>query len=408
MEFSSIYLSRILGNKIYNEQKEVIGILKDLAVITEPVNPKVLTAQVKTKEGIKFLNWSYFSVSEQKGQFVLSCSKIEETQLNNLMLLKRYVLDKQIIDVNGRKVVRVNDVRLVFVNSDLVVAAVDIGAEGLLRRLALAKPAKFLGFKIPSKLMLWTDVATTFTNTDIILSKTYDKLSVLHPSDLADIIEDFDANTGMIIFSGFDNSTAADVLEELEEDVQMHVLNHLPIDKAADILEEMPADEVADILDGMENSKVEELLNYMERDASHEVRGLLQYDDNLVGSLMTKDFIMYSKDFTVKQALDNIKEINPPEDMCYYIYVVGDDAKLLGAIALINIFTSDSNLTLERIMNRNHLYMFDKDEVDDLIKDICKYSLLAVPIVNDKKHLIGQVVISDVLYELMKHQKRIG
>ena len=231
---------------------------------------------------------------------------------------------------------------------------------------------------------------------------------MLHPSDLADIIEDFDANTGMIIFSGFDNSTAADVLEELEEDVQMHVLNHLPLDKAADILEEMPADEVADILDGMENSKVEELLNYMERDASHEVRGLLQYDDNLVGSLMTKDFIMYSKDFTVKQALDNIKEINPPEDMCYYIYVVSDDSKLLGAIALINIFTSDPNLTLERIMNKNHLYMFDKDDIDDLIKDICKYSLLAIPIVNDKKHLIGQVVISDVLYELMKHQKRIG
>lgn len=408
MDFYSIYLSRILANKIYNEKKQVIGTLNDLAVNTESVNPKVLAAQIKTKDGIKFLVWSHFSVSEEKGQFILSCNKIEETQLNNLMLLKRYVLDKQIIDVNGRKVVRVNDVRLVFMTTDLVVAAVDIGAEGLLRRLALAKPAKFLGFKIPSKLMLWTDVATTFTNKDIILSKTYDKLSVLHPSDLADIIEDFDTNTGMIIFSSFDNSKAADVLEELDEDVQIHLLNHLPADKAADILEEMPADEVADILDGMKDSKVEELLNNMERDASHEVRGLLQYDDNLVGSLMTKDFIMYSKDLTVKQTLINIKELNPPEDICYYIYVVGDDKKLLGAISLINIFTSESNLTLERLMNKTHLYMFDNDEVDDLVKDICKYSLMAVPIVNDKKHLIGQVVISDVLYELMKHQKRIG
>ena len=224
MQFSSVYLSRILGNKIYTPNKEVIGTLKDLAVDINFKNPKVTIAVIKTKEGIKFIDIDNINISKEKEQYDLICNKVQDKDLGNCMLLKKYVLDKQIIDVNGRKVVRANDVRLVILSSGMFIAAVDIGMEGILRRIGIAKPLKRLGLKVSSKLMLWDDVQTAFASKDILLSKTYNKLHTLHPSDLADIIEDFDANTGAIIFSSLDNAKAADVLEELEEDVQVSLL----------------------------------------------------------------------------------------------------------------------------------------------------------------------------------------
>ncbi|WP_243124488.1 PRC-barrel domain-containing protein [Clostridium sp. AWRP] len=190
MQFTSVYLSRILGNKIYTNSKEVIGTLKDVAVDVNFQNPKVTIAVVKTKEGVKFIYFDNISVSKEKGQYVLMCSEVQDKDLGDYMLLKKYVLDKQIVDVNGRKVVRANDVRLVIVPSGMFIAAVDIGMDGLLRRIGIAKPLKRLGFKISSKLMLWDDIQTAFTSKDILLSKSYNKLSTLHPSELADVIDE--------------------------------------------------------------------------------------------------------------------------------------------------------------------------------------------------------------------------
>ncbi|MDV3428910.1 MAG: PRC-barrel domain-containing protein [Bacillota bacterium] len=265
MQFVSVYLSRILGKKIYTADKETVGILKDLAVDINFKNPKVTVAVIKTKEGIKYIDFDNINIYSEKGQYVLVCNKIQDKNIGSFMLLKKYVLDKQIIDVNGRKVVRANDIRLVILSSGMYIAAVDIGMEGLLRRVGIAKSLKRLRFKVPGRLILWHDVQTSFTSKDILLSKTYNKLYTLHPSDLADIIEDFDVKTGAIIFSSLDNAKAADVLEELEDDVQASLIRTLPAYKAADILEEMPADEAANVLDGLDENIAEELLNNMEK-----------------------------------------------------------------------------------------------------------------------------------------------
>src|SRR5471030_207616 len=127
MQFSSVYLSRILDKKIYTANKELIGTLKDLAVDVNFKNPKVTIAVVKTKEGIKFIDFTDIIVSKEKKQYILICNEVQDKDLGNCLLLKKYVLDKQIIDVNGRKVVRANDVRLVILSSGMFIAAVDIG-----------------------------------------------------------------------------------------------------------------------------------------------------------------------------------------------------------------------------------------------------------------------------------------
>lgn len=405
MKLMSVYLSRIVGKKIYTADDKVYGKLIDLGVDMESKNPKVITARVKTSDGTKVISWANIKMTKNKGQYNIYCEKIEEIERDYLLYIKKYVLDKQIIDVNGRKVVRVNDIRMVLLGSGLFIAAVDIGLEGLLRRLNLAKPLKHLGINLPSKLMLWNDVETVVTTKNISVSKSYNKLSTLHPSDLADIIEDFDTNTGMIIFSSLDNSKAADVLEELEDRAQVDIIKNLSADKAADILEEMPADEVADILDSLEENQAEELLNNMEKEASDEVRELMEYDDELVGSFMSSDFLSYIKTSTVLDVIKDIKQVKPEDEELHCIYVTNDANKLVGTVTMRDLIISNPEQKLEEIMNKRFIFMYDTDRIDDLFREISKYNLVIMPVVDKDMIPAGNVIITDILEELLKRKR---
>jgi len=406
---NNFYLSRILGNKVYTHDMKVMGKLIDLGVINELKSPHVTTAKVKTNSGIKDYNFKHFSITKQKGQYLLVCNKIEEYTSTNTLFLRKHILDQQIIDVNGRKVVRVNDISLSYLEKGAYVVAVDIGIDGLLRRIGIAKPLKILGLKVPAKLMLWNDVEAVVTsNENIVLSKTYDSLSILHPSDLADIIEDFDSKTGLTIFSSLDNATAADVLEQMEEDAQVSFIESLSTDKAADVLEEMPADEAADILDGMEKQKVEELLNNMEKEASDEIRELLGYDSKVVGSLMSTDYVAFKNNETINEVIENLRILKPEEDELFRIYVVDKNNKLIGALSLRDVIISEPTSKIGDIMNKEFKSMFDTDSINDLIKNVSKYNLVAIPVTDHEMKLLGNVIINDIIYELLKNKRKIG
>lgn len=408
MEMNSFYLSRVLGRKVYTKDGSFFGKIKDLGVTNKIKNPKIEAIRVKTANDIVDLKWKEVFVKKQDGQYAIVCNEIENLDLKDVMFLAEHVLDKQIIDVNGRKVVRVNDIRLLDFGTSVFVVAADIGTEGILRRIGIAKPIVKLGFKVSSKLILWNDVEAIFrSNENIMLSKTYNKLSILYPSDLADIIEDFDENTGMMIFSSLDNAKAADVLEEMEEDKQLTFIRSMSTDKAADILEEMPADEAADILDGLSEFKAEELLNNMEKEASEEVRGLLEYDNDEVGSLMSTEFVSLEYNLTVGEAMGILRERKPNEDEMYYIYVVNKDNELKGTISLRDMIVADPRADLGSIMHTEFPHICDKDDMHDLVKMISKYNVMAIPVLDKENTLLGNVIINDVLYEILRKNKRI-
>ncbi|WP_298836877.1 magnesium transporter MgtE N-terminal domain-containing protein [Clostridium sp.] len=405
---NNFYLSRILGNKVYTTDMKVVGKLNDLGVVNELKSPHVITAKVKTNSGIKDYNFKNFSITKQKGQYVIVCNKIEEYTSSNTLFLRKHILDQQIIDVNGRKVVRVNDISLSYLEKGAFVVAVDIGIDGLLRRIGIAKPLKMIGLKVPSRLMLWNDVEAIITsNENIVLSKTYDSLSILHPSDLADIIEDFDAKTGLTIFSSLDNATAADVLEQMEEDSQVSFIESLSADKAADVLENMPADEAADILDDMEKEKVEELLNSMEKEAAGEIRELLEYDSKAVGSLMSTDFVSFKNNKTINYAIETLRKLKPEEDEILNLYVVDKNNKLIGTLSLRDLIISDPTSKIGEIMNKKFQSMFDTDNINDLIKNVSKYNLVAIPVTDHEMKLLGNVIINDIIYELLKNKRKL-
>jgi Mg/Co/Ni transporter MgtE len=240
---------------------------------------------------------------------------------------------------------------------------------------------------------------------NIKLSKSYAKLQTLHPSDLADILEDLGKKSSMTVFSALDEEKAADVLEELEAHAQIHILENLPLEKAADVLDKMPADEVADILDELEKEKAEMLLDEMEAETSQEVRELLEYDNDTVGSIMTTDFISFSATTTIDNILKQLRSMKPEDDELYNLFVTVPKEKLIGSFTLRDLVVADPKLTVSEIMKSEPVKLFDDQDIEDIAEIVSKYNLLAVPVINKDYQLQGMVVIDDVVEDLISERR---
>ena len=185
--------------------------------------------------------------------------------------------------------------------------------------------------------------AVDFSNLNIKLSKSYSKLQTLHPSDLADIIEELGKKSSADVFSALDEEQAADVMEELETDAQLHLIESLPVEKVADVLEKMPADEVADILDELEDEKAELLLNEMESDSSEEVRELLEYPHNTVGSIMFTDVLSFKQNDTVEDVIRELRNRKPEASELYNLFVTNEHEELIAAFSLRDLVVAEPN-----------------------------------------------------------------
>ena len=417
---STFYLSRVIGQRVVDENGKNVGIVTDILVDSDDARsavaadrPIVIGIGLKFEKTCKFYSFEHFQVNKLGGKIEIICSKLEEItddRINNGLLLAETILDKQIVDLNGRKLVRVNDVRLVTVADGTYAIAVDIGVEGLLRRIGIAKPVKHLlqlfRVTIPSKFILWVDVqAIDYSNLNIKLSKSYAKLNTLHPSDLADIIEDLGQQTRTQVFTSLDEETAADVFEELDIHAQLHIIDNMSVDKVADMFEKMPADEVADILDELEDDKVELLLKEMETESSQEVRDLLEYPDNSVGSIMTTDVLAFSPDKTVEEVMVELRAKKPESAELYQLFVTNENDELLATFGLRELVISEPNVKLSQIMEDDPIFLFDMQKVNDIAEIIEKYNLLAVPVVNAENQLQGMVVIDDVVEDLVGERR---
>ncbi|MEI8202540.1 MAG: CBS domain-containing protein [Bacteroidota bacterium] len=412
--FTTFYLSRIIGKKAYDAEGKYIGIIKDLLVDNDTLShtferPLVNGIKILYKKQIYYYSFEGFRVEKNNRKFRINCNKpldlSAEHKHNNLYLVEN-VLDKQIVDLNGRKLVRVNDVRLVSVANGTYAIAVDIGIEGLLRRIGISLPIKWvlsaIRVNLPAKFILWEDVeAIDFSNLNIKLSKTYSKLQTLHPSDLADIIEDMGKKAGTEVFSSLDEEKAADVLEELEVEKQVQIIESLSIEKAADVLDKMPADEVADILDELEAEKVELLLNEMEKDTSQEVRELLVYPDRVVGSIMSTEVLSFRESASVEDVYKVLRAEKPEAETLYNLFVTNEKEELVATFSLRDLVISTPETIINQIMKPAPVHLHDYQEIDEIAEYISKYNMLAIPVIDKDDVLQGMVVIDDVIDDLM-------
>jgi magnesium transporter len=405
----TFYLSSVIRQNIYSTPDNSIGILLDLIVDINSPRPKVVAANVLSNDVVRCLDLTKHRMITVKDKVRFQITSIRDFDPSSIqgLYLVRHLQDKQVVDISGRKVVKVNDLRLANVNSGTFLIAVDVGLEGMLRQIGLDRLMgffyKLVNKTLPSELILWDEVeAINYDDMGIQLSKPYQKLSKLHPSDLADILEDLDGKALLDVFSSLDEEQAADVLEEMEPEAQRNVLENMPLDKAADVLEKMPSDEVADILDELESARAEELLGEMESEASDEVRELMEYPDNQVGSLMSTDFVALHELMTVEETFTELRRLKPEANTIYSLYVLDKSERLVATISLRDLVLADTKTQLIEIMNHQIIYVFDDDNINILSEIISKYNLSAVSVVDHDMTMLGMVIIDDVVFNLLR------
>jgi len=370
--------------------------------------PRVTGLCIKRKGG-DIVNYKFdvLDIYEQDNKKLhISCKNITEYHEENIIYLSKRLLDKQIVDINGRKVVRVNDLKLAELNGAFKVIAVDIGFTGLLRRLGVEGIALGISriFKgtFQDKLITWDNVEPLKLDTDrLTLSVPYKKLSKLHPADIADILESLDVKYRNEVFQALDDETAANTLEEIDPEIQADILESLNEDRASNILDNMDNDEIADILDDMEKDRVEKLLDHMEKEDADEIRTLMDYEDTSVGSIMNTEFVSFSPGLTVEETINELRQLQPSSDITYYLYVVDGLRRLMGIVSLRDLIVSRPDIKLFEIMRSEVRSIKDTDTLDEATEMVTKYDLLAVPVVNDRNVLVGMAILGDIVDEVL-------
>ncbi len=410
---NNLFFSKILHKDIHNMDDSVIGNLNDVLIDSRGIKPTLTAIEVKSGKRLFYINCESLEIYKTNSNaFLLKLGSQQITFTSppeNAIFLAKDILDRQIIDINGRKVERVNDIRIGLINQNWTVIAADIGLRGLIRRLGL----EYLGITLTNlfrtefhnKLVVWDEVQPLISNRDNLqLTQPYTKLTTLHAADIADIIEDLDREAQIDVFKSLDTEQAADVLEEVESDVQISLLEQLPIEQAADVLELMPQDEVADILEEVTDQTAEKLLIEMEEHISEEIRELMEYDDRTVGSLMMTDMMSFDKDDNVKSVLTQLRHERPEEDITNFVYVT-DDKRLVGVISLIDLIHAKSNRVLRSLMKTDLVILKDTDKIEEAMEQMQKYNLMILPVIDENEELIGIVSLMDIVYEYIRLKK---
>src|SRR5215210_2094760 len=324
-----LYLSQVIGRPVRDRQGEPIGKVADLIVVIGDRYPPVTGLVVSTDRRRRiFLPWSDVAAFEENGATLgaqtIDIGKFQ--QRPSELLLFADLQDKQIVDIDGRKVVRVNDLRLDEMDGRLRLVAVDVGAAGLVRRLGMDGPyrvlARNLGRKVPERYIDWEDVdPLESTIASIRLRVPHRGLHELHPADLASIIDDLAPRDRAGVLAALDDEAVADVMEEMEPDTQVEVLEDLEPERAADILEEMSPDDAADLIADLSDAARAEILPLMEQEEAAEVRELLGYPEDSAGGIMTTEFIAVPRTLTATQTIERLRELEPDAETIYYIYV---------------------------------------------------------------------------------------
>jgi len=406
-KLSSFFLCRVLYKKVYDEYGDYIGKLWDMYVTTEDGHPRTIGYKVK-KDGEMF-NFEFRNISfceEDNKVFIKVRDAKEIIPRTYSYLLSKHLLDKQIVDINGKKMVRVNDLRMAEMSGELRVIAVDTGVIALARRLGIEKFArdmyKLMNRKPSDSLIIWDNVESLeMVNDNLKLAVPYQKLSKLHPADLADILEDMDSIYRNKVFESLEQNLAADTLEEIDPEIQADILEGISQTKAVEVLDSMPNDEIADILDEVDEETAEQILMNMEKEDADEVRELMNYEDEAVGSIMNTDFIAFNVNITSGETIELLRELKPDDEVAYYIYIMDEEEKLQGVVSLRNLVISTPDSKLKDIMDPGVIKIRDNELIDEAIELAVKYDLLSLPVVDSEEKLCGIVIMSDIIDEVL-------
>jgi len=400
------YLSRILGKPVWDAQGQRLGRCVDVLVAEVDTGfPTVRALALRNGKEPHLI--AAEAIAWLTPSIILNVSSPPAYEpRGDELWLARQVLDRQIVDTEGRRLVRVNDLQIARVctnGTHYHLAGADVGTSGLLRRLGIEVVAEKL-FKIlrrePARAIIpWRDVAPLQAEEPIRLRVSRDKISELHPADIADIIAELDRPMGQALLQTMDTETIADTMEEFEPQLQVSIVHTLSPEQAADVLEEMGPDEAADLLADLHPDKRAQLIDLMEDEDATDVEKLLTYPENTAGGIMTTEFATMPAGLNVGEALDYLRRSRDAleDEALFYIYVVDAAQKLQGVVSLRDLVLAKPEVPIQAIMEPDIITIDPLRPQNDVARLVAKYNLLAVPVVDEQQVLHGIVTVDDAI-----------
>jgi magnesium transporter len=409
---STLPLSELLGATVYGPSGDATGKVREVTLAPETDRSRIASLIVKTKTGDRVLPFSAVSTIDPN----IHASSIPSewpaaSGSEGLFLLERDLLDQQVIDVHGRKVVRVNDVELQLERTSeagrpravLRVQGVDIGARGALRRLlrGLAPRAALdrVLQKIPPRTIPWSfvDLIETDPARRIKLKISHEGLSKLHPADIADIVEDLAPAEREAVFQTLDEEVAAETLEEVDPKVQKSIVESLDSERAADIVEEMDPDAAADLLADLPEERTEQILVEMEPEASQEMVELLEHREETAAGRMTTEFLALPVTATVENAIGVMREFEGGVESVNTIYLVDSHGTLSGAVPLVNLVLAQPNTPLLSLLQEPLVSAHEETSENEVAELFDKYNLITLPVIDKDNRLVGVITSDDII-----------
>jgi len=397
--FAEAYVSNLTRMSVVGRDGGLVGRLQDVAVRpgeTFPLVTKVLVRRRGQREPL-VLPWETVrSVSAEA--VTLQPTALEEGEV----LLVAFVLDKQIVDVEGRRVVKVNDLKLGLVAGQVRLVAADVGTRGLLRRLNLEGLALRLwgwaGRRPHERLISWEHVHSLDpASQQLHLDLERTKLRRLNPADLADILAELSAPERAAVVSSLDDETAAAAVGEMEPALQRSVLESVGNEKAADILEEMNPDDAADVVGDMPREQASRLLGLMQPEEAADVKEVLQYPDESAGGLMTPQFVSVPAGMSAQEAIGYLRKAGQDAETIYYCYVLDPQQRLVGVFSLRELIVAPPTRAIDEIMARDVVAVTPQTSLEETAGLIARYNLLAIPVVDEERRLLGIVTVDDAI-----------
>jgi CBS domain-containing protein len=421
-----LFLTSLLDRPVVGKTGELIGRLEDLIVrMGDDRYPPIAGLVVRDARRRFFVPSSHLFYFDGGTQLSSSTVDLQPfARRDGEVLLRKDVLDHQLIDITGRRIVRVNDVQLAAVEGAYRVVGADISPQALARRLGpRALAARIVGRQVID----WEDVQYLASAAPVQLKVSYDRLSELHPVDLARIVDALSYRESAEIVAALDDETAAETLEEVSDERLADLLERMDQERAADILEEMTPGAAADALEDLGDELAEQLLARMEPEEAADVAALLAYDEDSAGRIMTTDFVRVPERATVGDALATIRALDEAPDPLLAVYV-GSEAEpadsaeatdsagarpaalddedgppfyLRGIVRLRNLILAEPQAPLLDVMDADVPTVHPDDSARDAARVLAEYNLLAVPVLDDARRMIGIVTVDDALAVLL-------
>ncbi|MBI2521941.1 MAG: magnesium transporter [Bdellovibrio sp.] len=442
----NIHFSSLIGVKIFSNEEMLVGKVTDLFVDFEEMYPPILAVQFKKNDQYFYVHWSdivQFSLrkivvkadftlgrsrtlpritarrflhSQVADQFNRSASenssssdKREDTMVEYPPLGK-VILDRQIVDTSGKKVVRVNDIEFVKAGNQLRITHAAIGMRSMIRRLGYEKLVdRALRLCNPNAQYLKKEALINWKFVHAIPSKSIyghvrlglknEEIQNLHPADLADILEDLDNYSRETLFSNLSPELAAATLSEVESDLQVELLKNEDPEGVAKIIENMGVDEAVDVLSEMEHEQANEIIaNIEDNETQEEIQELLEYDQDVAGGLMSTEIFQFGPHHRRSHILKTIQEQYKDLETVYDIFVIDSQGRLIGATSLSKLLIQTEDIEIGELMNKTDLkYLHPSTPWRDVAKHMSKYNLITVPIVDQKQTLMGIISVDDIL-----------